>query len=573
VPFSYTSGNPANLVGGNPAAMIDIRGPFADILAYLNTGIPTPPAAPVFAATNTTVSDIGQSGQIRAGRQLAATDFTNMGLAVPLGLWNLGDLTDASGNGRALTNKGSVPFGVGINGTATTAAQFAGSTAQALYIADTGGADPFRIKTGSWGCWFRTAKRTQVQYLMAKAGGAVTPAVTAWTLSISSGNVLVSNISEGSTLPGTSGVTDVCDDRWHFAVITHDGTRLRIYVDGALDGSNVAAIVIAGAAQPLNIGAVGADGATAASAAHYGRVDEAFVTADVLTEDQIRLLYSARLAHTLAAVPGDTRILIRRRRRGGPLATTDFPTTPVRLHNFTAGVLTDQGTGGVTLAPVGGGTIVTVGGADGIKDGAYSFAGAHTGLGATDAGLPAGTTARSYGCWFKTTTAAGAIAIIGWGTLSTADARIYINTGVIQFASGADNVFAGNVADGLWHQVIGVEDNAAGDGVKRKLYLDGRVVQGSTVLNTLTLVGANRFRVGANPDGTGPFVGQIDGAFVHSVALTGEQVRALYSVGSQQLAASPKDAADHVEAVTSTDLLLVLDSVEATDSVDVTVGP
>ena len=56
------------------------------------------------------ILDVGISGQIRAGRQLTATDFTNMGLAAPVGLWNLSNLNDSSGNGRNLTNKGAVPF-------------------------------------------------------------------------------------------------------------------------------------------------------------------------------------------------------------------------------------------------------------------------------------------------------------------------------------------------------------------------------------------------------------------------------------------------------------------------------
>ena len=102
-----------------------------------------------------TIQDIGLSNQIRAGRQLSPADFGAMGLAAPLGLWNLSDLTDVSGNGRNLLNKGGVPFGVGINGGANTAAQFSGNTGQALYISDTGAKDPFRIKTGSVGCWFK----------------------------------------------------------------------------------------------------------------------------------------------------------------------------------------------------------------------------------------------------------------------------------------------------------------------------------------------------------------------------------------------------------------------------------
>ena len=60
-----------------------------------------------------------------------------------------------------------------------------------------------------------------------------------------------------------------------------------------------------------------------------------------------------------------------------------------------------------------------------------------------------------------------------------------------------------------------VEDNAAGDGVRRKLYFDGRLVGGSTVLNSITLAGANRFRIGAYADGTAPFTGQIDARVRH----------------------------------------------------------
>ena len=65
------------------------------------------------------VRDIGEVGQIRAGRVLAPADFTAMGLVTPIGLWNLGNVNDSSGNARTLTNKGTVPFGPGITGAAT----------------------------------------------------------------------------------------------------------------------------------------------------------------------------------------------------------------------------------------------------------------------------------------------------------------------------------------------------------------------------------------------------------------------------------------------------------------------
>ena len=528
------------------------------------------------------VRDIGEQGQRRAGRVLTATDFTNMGLSAPLGLWNLGDLTDASGNGRVLSNKGGVAFTSGITGAALEAAQFAGSTGQALYIADTGAADPFRIKTGSWGCWFRTAKRGAQQRPLSKLSTAAGNFV--WDLFVDATNVANADVSlNGTALFPAVGVSDVCDDRWHFIVATIDGTTLRLYVDGAVEGRATVAGPLFAGNGPLNIGGYGADGSTAAGSPHYGRVDEAFVTSDVLSDAQVLNLYCTRITHTLVdtlgspAAPTGVLLNVRRRKRGGPLTVANFPAQPVRLHNFTAGALTDLGSNGVTLTSnPGTGAIVSVAGADGTKDGAYSFSGAHTGLSATDTGLPAGTSSRSYGCWFKGSGATNVGTIFAWGTVSTADARFLVsNPGTsptVTAFNAADQIAGPAAIDGLWHQAIIVEDNAAGDGVKRKLYIDARLVGGSTVLNSITLAGANRFRLGANQDGSSPWTGQVDGAFVHAGALTDTQVRALYNIGSQALSASPKTNGSHVEALETTGVLAQFAALEGTDLVDMAVS-
>jgi hypothetical protein len=110
---------------------------------------------------------------------------------------------------------------------------------------------------------------------------------------------------------------------------------------------------------------------------HYGRVDEAFVTADVLSEDQIRILYAARIVHGLTAAPRSANLTVNRKRKGAALAAADFTTTPVRLHNFTAGALTDEGSGGVALTN--NGPTLSVAGADGSVSGGFSFAGAQSG--------------------------------------------------------------------------------------------------------------------------------------------------------------------------------------------------
>lgn len=509
------------------------------------------------------VLDMGVSGQVRAGRQLATSDFTALGLSAPLGLWNLSDLTDASGNGRALINKGAVPFGVGINGLANTAAVFSGSTAQALYIADTGAADPFRIKTGSWGCWFRTAKRGTTQQLVSKWG-----ASGAYALSIFSSNLLRVQLTvDGTTQLIFNGVSDVCDDRWHHVIVVYDGTTSRLYVDGLAEAVASPTGSLFPGVGPLNIGALGADAGTAATESHYGRVDEVFVTADVLTDDQVRCLYAVKLAHTLGRVPTSIVLYVHRRRRGASLVAADFTTQPLRLHNFTAGALTDEGSGGQAL--VNNGPAISVSGADGSLSNAFSFAGAQS-LSATDAGLPAGTTARSYGCWFKTAMT-GAAVIAGWGTLGTGDARVNVGSGgvgLLSSNSGADAMTGPFVADGQWHQVIVSEDNAAGDGVRRRLYLDGRVVGGSTVLNPIVLAGANRFRIGADQAGGSPYTGQVDGPFVCGYAMAADEIARLYAKGSQDLGASPKNVGDHIERVDASSVLFIGDTLDSQYTVD-----
>jgi Concanavalin A-like lectin/glucanases superfamily len=526
--------------------------------------------APGSVLANAQVLEVGLPGQLRAGRQLAPTDFTTLGLGAPVGLWNLSDLTDASGFGRALSNKGAVPFGVGINGVASTAAQFAGSTAQALYIPDTGAADPFRLLTGSWGCWFRTAKRATGQCLFSKRAPSNN---YGYELAIGGANNLAGWVSiDGANVNYANGIADVCDDRWHQGVMTFDGSTMRVYLDGLLESISTLTGVAFAANGPFTIGAEGADGATAGVQPCYGRIDEVFVTPDVLSGEQVRLLYCAKLPHGLAVTPTAATLGVRRAVKGGPFVPADFPSVPLRLHNFTAGALADQGSNNVPLAWIN--QAAPIAGADGRQGGAFHYTATLTTQAAsTDAGLPAGVASRSYGCWFKQspiTTAAGAL--IGWGTTSGGGTNIWIQTtGIIQTTNVADTLAGPIVTDGRWHFVVVAEDNAAADGLKRKMYVDGRIVAGSTVLTAITLAGANHFRVGANPDGTAPFNGDIDGVFVLGITLTADQVRALYAKGTQQLAATPKNAGDHIEAMDATNLYVTLDTLDSQHAIDLAV--
>lgn len=532
-----------------------------------------PPANVVSVLAKATVLDVGVPNQVRAGRQLTAADFTAMGLSAPAALYNLSNLSDVSGNGRNLNDKGSVPFGAGINGIAATAAVYSGSTSQSLYVTDSGATDPMRLKTGSWGCWFRTAKRGTMQTLVAKTSTNVNR--YGYVLDIDTTNVIraVGTVLGQTTASViTFGKTDVCDDAWHFVVATFNGSVLSVYVDGVLESANFSSP--AGTLNPsvteFNIGSYNANSTSNAANPMYGRIDEVFVSSDVLTPDQVRNLYCAKVAHSLGAVPTMFNVAVYRRRHHSA-ATSDFPSQPKRLYNFTAGVLTDAGSDNVPLTNSYTSLIVAADGVDGTKGNGYYFSGAHQGLGCSDAGLPSGLETRTYGCWFKSVDTAASMTIMAWGqTSGSTDTYSFIAVTSRNLVSGnGTDSFAGpKLLDGRWHFMVVVEDNTAGDGIKRKLYVDGVYVGGSTVMNSITLGGSTSFRVGANVNGTAPFSGHIDNVFVHNVALTPPQIRALYAVGTQELALSPKNPGDHIEAANSTDILYVFDSLESMHAVD-----
>jgi hypothetical protein len=539
-----------------------------------------PPGSMTSVVASRPILDVGLANQIRAGRQLSPADFAAIGLNAPIALWNLSDSSDSSGNGRNLNNKGAVPFASGINGVANTAAQFAGLATQAFYISDSGAADPFRIKFGTWGCWFRTAKRGTLQRLMNKwntsgGGGDVN-----WAIHVDQNNMAVSSANANGTVYSAAGFTDVADDRWHFLCASADGTMARIFVDGILEATGQAlGYLLQNTPGPVNIGSFGADASTGAAQSFWGRIDEAFITSDILSEDQVYNLYCASVPHSLAVVPTRVSLNVRRRRKGAALVASDFPTQPLRLHNFSAGSLGDEGSNNTALTSnPGSGFIGSTPGADGSNNNAYAFSGAHTGLSSTDAGLPSGVATRSYGCWFKVPGAIGSTfqTIMSWGIISTGESRldmIYSPAGQIRCINNGDVIYSSVLSDGLWHFIVSSEDSAALDGAKRKFYVDGKLVAISATFAATTPGGANSFRIGANPNGTQPWTGQIDCVFVCGYALTPDQIRVLYAKGSQVLSPSPKNVGDHVEGMDAANLYVAFDTLDSQYQVDLGVSP
>lgn len=521
--------------------------------------------------SNATVGEPGILNQIRAGRVLTAADFTTLlGLSAPVGVWNLTDLTDVSGSNRTLTNKGTVTFGKGITGIIPEAAIFSGSTAQALYRTDTGAGDSLRISYGSWGCWFRTAKTGVYQTLVSKDDIST---ARCWFIRINSVNTLEAAVykTDGTTLNLVlAGGSTVTDDRWHFVSTTYDGQTLSIYLDGVLETSGlvVTSGPIATLAAPFNIGATAATGAINATNPHFGRIDEAFVTTDVLTIDQIRMLYAQKIAHGSSFTPRSANITVNRFLKGNKLLSSNFPATPRRIYSHLSSYL-DTGLDNATLTqstPLG-----TTPGLSGKANEAVVFLA--TGyLYSTDTGLPSGTTARSMGAWFKTISNAGTI--VSYGTNNTAEFDLRIPpTGIIMLEEAGNAITSTRIFnDGQWHFAIGVLDNSALDGLKLKLFVDGKLQATGTTITGTTLSGATGFRIGVRNDGILFFNGQIAGVFVTDYALTADDIANLYTIGSLSLGVSPKNIGDHIERIDNTYVYLITDTLESQYQIDLTVS-
>jgi hypothetical protein len=518
------------------------------------------------------IFDIGMPNQIRAGRQLSIDDFTDLGLAAPEALWNFSNnLTDSSGHAHTLTDKGSVGFIRGVDGVDTHSAEFSGINA--LYLNDAGSADPFRVRVGTFAGWVRTAKQGVVQTILSKRNAATQ---MGWWLRITTGNVAQFGVSAtGTTELNITGLSRICDNRWHFVVGVFDGVLQQLYVDGVLESSALRGAstteLIFGSSAPVNIGSYGANVSTAVADPLFGRVDEVFVTSEIISADKIFNLYCAKILHALGTVPSGVSLNVYPGSKGASLLSSDFPTAPLRLHNFSNGSLGDDGSNHVDLSVIG--TPVKVSGVDGTKDNAYNLSSTQR-FTATDTGLPGSTSATSYGCWVKcSNSTTSALYLITWGTANgTNDNRLYIAAGNITFGNGGGTPVVGPfISDGNWHFVVVTQENAPSDGVKRKFYVDGRLVASSIVLNAVSLGGANKFVVGSSLSSASNFIGEIDTIFVTDYVLGMADITKLYIKSLVDHLPSPKNAGDHVQAMDNTYLLVAFDTLDIADKVSLKV--
>jgi hypothetical protein len=519
---------------------------------------------------NVPIVGVGNAGSKRAGRKLVVADFTVLlGVAAPIALYNFdNNPNDLSGNARHLTPTTAAPtYQRGIEGVATSAIRFAGNNAMGLFLADASGG-PFDFRTGTFGCWFKTAKTGTSQRLISK--GANVAAQRAWQLSTDGATgalkAMVSTDGSNSVIP--VGVTNVHDDRWHFGVGTYDGTLLRVYCDASLEATGRMGGDIAQNAQPFNIGSGGITAAAGTGSENlpmWGLIDEAFVHPEVLDENQIRLLMAASIAHSTGLESDSIAVRVRRRRRGGRLVATDFPATPRRLYNLGSDVVGDEGadaSGAGTVA----GTVPYVDGIDGTSQGAKSFPGVAGNYATFTPPALITAQAKTIGCWFQTLGVGGAqmtVVSLGGGTATDWRALYIQSNGVPSMwdGSGVTPPFIGqNVVDGLPHFWVVVLDNNAADGLKRKTYLDTQLFSSDTSFVNPT-IGTGSIYLGQLSNGTELYKGLIDGLFMCDYAMTAEQIAALFAVGSKTLPAAVLDQSI-IEAVDASNVYMLADKLD-----------
>ncbi|HEX8003796.1 MAG TPA: LamG-like jellyroll fold domain-containing protein [Mycobacteriales bacterium] len=162
-------------------------------------------------------------------------------LDVPAAHWRLDEtgndttLHDATSNGRNGTFTGSPTQGKSdaLFGEAGTAVGFNGSSQYASVAANAA----FQTGSATVEAWFRsTGTGGQTRYLYNRGG---TNGQT--VLGIDSSLRLFGAVKVGGVTYTVTGTTEVVEGRWHHAVLTHDGSLVKLFLDGQQAASATAA--------------------------------------------------------------------------------------------------------------------------------------------------------------------------------------------------------------------------------------------------------------------------------------------------------------------------------------------
>lgn len=545
----------------------------------MRRGLLLPPNSGRKILTPTQVRTTGRSGQIRQGRQLVNADFTDQGLSVPRALWNLGGLTDASGNAVTLTNGGSVTFGSGITGATTEAALFSRNGSTGFLTAP----NSIKQRFGTWGCWFRATPTAdaspQGQILMSMFR---TAADFAFEFGIQSNKELYVNVStDGTSANFSSAVAYGCpvlDDVWHFAGFTWDGYKILIYLDGfpvaqtsATTGTYPRGPMYTGGTGLLYLGAHQLDTATPYS----GRMDEAFVSPDILKPHHWDYLRAVKIPHGQSAPR-----FIRARRyhydKTAVMAASDFSSQPLVGYNFNTGALTTDNYGSLGKTLTNNGSIQEGPSPDGSTGSAVLVAASNQYFSASDASLPSGAASRTIGWMMRRRLGSGFETTFMYGTLAGATQEIRLDhdsAGRMRFVSGAVAECQPLAAadDTYWSWYHLVYDNSHPGGVKAKLYTNGTCQGVSQSTMATVLAGANAFRIGENTDGSANADMMLSNFFICNYAMQPDEIRRQIDKQGDLIGISEIPTEDFLVDIDNTHAYVIFTGVSPRDSIELTV--
>jgi hypothetical protein len=131
------------------------------------------------------------------------------------------------------------------------------------------------------------------------------PAQQQYLISKSVGNRFVANVGVSGGTVSETGSQPINANQWYHVAMTYDGSNLRLYVNGAPDGTTAASGAINAGGQPVRIG-----GAPSPTLYLNGRVDEASLYNQALSAADLQAIYQAdtlgKCKSAAPATPTDT---------------------------------------------------------------------------------------------------------------------------------------------------------------------------------------------------------------------------------------------------------------------------
>ncbi len=470
------------------------------------------------------------AAEVKALYDISAPDKTNTSVSTPqgtgrldsglVGYWKLDETTGSSasdsasaGNTGTLTNMENGDWGTGHIGNGLT---FDGAN-EYVTMGDIASMEGTTKITAS--VWMKQNGTTTEKHILDKSS--CNGITGSWEIAVSNGEPSFGTIySSGNYDFAVATGYNVSDNQWHLLTGTYDGVTISTYVDGVLAATETDTRTIQSDASPVVIGGHCNGGTNCSSAVCYwnGSIDEARVYNRALTADEVANLYR------LTAPTGtDTSLKGYWSFNGQDMSGT---TAYDRSGAGNDGTLTN-------------GPAVT----EGKIGQALSFDGSNDYITMGDINALDGVTAMTASAWVKTPSGMSAerhivdkAACTGATDSGTFELWHALNDeGKPSFTfyknGGSPNDYRATSSvemdDDQWHLVTGTYDGAA-----LKIYVDG-VETGSTAVASVTSPSTSyAVQIGGNCNSNPfPWLGSIDEVRLYNRALSGSEIKALYSSG------------------------------------------